>query len=74
MRTTLKLHRALTAILITGISILVLAPAHAADAATHANAFPEKNDGKTPYTLTMYQPGPEILNGSWTFPSHQEVL
>jgi hypothetical protein len=32
MKTTLKLHRALTAILITGISILVLAPAHAADA------------------------------------------
>ena len=34
MRTTLKLHRALTAILITGISILVLVPAHAADAPT----------------------------------------
>jgi len=108
-----------------------------ADAATYAIAFPEKNDGKTPYTLTvtdvpvygfwsvtlyddkgwipaneydaysfnnvtakkaedgsitihfggdpksdnflpimpgwnyivrMYQPGPEILNGTWTFP------
>lgn len=111
-----------------------------AEAATYANAFPEKNDGKTPYTLTvsdvpvygfwsvtlyddkglmpvnkynaysfnnvtakkdedgsitihfggdpkadnflpivpgwnyivrMYKPGPEILNGTWTFPSAQ---
>jgi hypothetical protein len=109
-----------------------------AEAATYANVVPEKNDGKTPYTLTvtdvpvygfwsvtlydekglmpvneynaysfnnvtakkdkdgsvtihfggdpkadnflpivpgwnyivrMYNPGPEILNGSWTFPS-----
>ncbi|MGB5660728.1 MAG: DUF1214 domain-containing protein [Thermoanaerobaculia bacterium] len=32
MKTTLKLQRALTALLITGISIFVLVPAHAADA------------------------------------------
>ena len=32
MKTTLKLQRALTALSITGISILALAPAHAADA------------------------------------------
>jgi len=113
-----------------------------AEAATYANAVPEKNDGKTPYTLTvtdvpvygfwsvtlyddkgympvnehnaysfnnvtakkakdgsitihfggdpkasnflpivpgwnyivrMYKPGPEILDGSWTFPSAQAV-
>ncbi|MFC1762356.1 DUF1214 domain-containing protein [Planctomycetota bacterium] len=113
-----------------------------ADAATYGIVFPEKNDGKTPYTLTvtdvpvygfwsvtlyddkgyipvneynaysfnnvtakkdkngsvtihfggdpkadnflpivpgwnyivrMYQPGPEILNGSWTFPSPKAV-
>jgi hypothetical protein len=113
-----------------------------AEAANYANAFPKKNDGKTPYTLTvtdvpvygfwsvtlyddkgympvnkynaysfnnvtakkakdgsitihfggdpkadnflpivpgwnyivrMYQPGPEILNGTWTFPSPREV-
>ena len=113
-----------------------------AEAATYSNAVPEKNDGKTPYTLTvtdvpvygfwsvtlyddkgwmpvnkynaysfnnvtakkakdgsvtihfggdpeadnflaivpgwnyivrMYKPGPEILNGSWTFPGAQEV-
>jgi hypothetical protein len=113
-----------------------------AEAATYANAVPEMNDGKTPYTLTvtdvpvygfwsvtlyddkgympvneynaysfnnvtakkakdgsvtihfggdpkadnflpivpgwnyivrMYKPGPEILNGSWTFPSAQAV-
>ena len=113
-----------------------------AEAATYANATPEKNDGKTPYTLTvtdvpvygfwsvtlydeagwlpvnkynaysfnnvtakkdkdgsvtirfggdpkadnflpivpgwnyivrMYKPGPEILDGRWTFPSAQEV-
>jgi len=113
-----------------------------AEAATYANAIPEKNDGKTPYTLTvtdvpvygfwsvtlyddggwlpinkynaysfnnltakkdkdgsvtihfggdpkadnflpivpgwnyivrMYKPGPEILDGSWTFPSAEAV-
>jgi len=113
-----------------------------AEAASYANAVPEQNDGKTPYTLTvtdvpvygfwsvtlyddkgfmpvnrynaysfnnvtakkdkdgsitirfggdpkadnflpivpgwnyivrMYQPGPEILNGTWTFPSAQAV-
>ncbi len=113
-----------------------------AEAATYANVVPEKNDGKTPYTLTvtdvpvygfwsvtlyddrgwmpvneynaysfnnvtakkdkdgsitihfggdpkadnflpivpgwsylvrMYQPGPEILNGSWTFPDPEPV-
>ena len=32
MKTTLKLQRALTALLITGFSIFALAPAHAADA------------------------------------------
>ena len=113
-----------------------------AEAATYANVYPEKNDGQTPYTLTvtdvpvygfwsvtlyddegympdneynahsfnnitakksedgsitihfggdptadnflpivpgwnyiarMYQPGPEILDGSWTFPQPQAV-
>ncbi len=113
-----------------------------AEAASYANVVPEKNDGKTPYTLTvtdvpvygfwsvtlyddkgwmpvnkynaysfnnvtakkskdgsitihfggdpkadnflpivpgwnyivrMYQPGPEILNGSWTFPNAKPV-
>jgi hypothetical protein len=113
-----------------------------ADAATYAIFFPEKNDGKTPYTLTvsdvpvyafwsvtlyddkgwipvneynaysfnnvtakkdkdgsvtinfggdpkadnflpimpgwnyivrMYQPGPEIINGTWTFPDPRAV-
>ena len=113
-----------------------------AEAATYANGFPEKNDGKTPYTLTvtdvpvygfwsvtlyddkgwmpvnkynaysfnnvtakkikngsvtihfggdpkadnflpivpgwnylvrMYKPGPEILNGTWTFPNAVKV-
>ena len=25
------------------------------------------------YVVRMYQPGPEILNGSWTFPEPQAV-
>jgi len=73
MRTTSILKQTLQALLITGISILALASAHAADAVkvTADNYLPIMEGWN--YLVRLYQPKKEILDGSWTFPDPKAV-